>query len=94
MTAMGFSLPSLAAGGTAAGAKLVTSISPASIAAFNRAVPVFEELPGWKTDSSSARRFEDLHGGLGIMADDAMAGIYGNLLLQACLALAPAGWLA
>ena len=33
---------------------------PASIAAFNRAVPVYEELPGWNTDSSNARRFEDL----------------------------------
>ncbi len=33
---------------------------PASVASFNRAVPVYEELPGWKTDSSGARRFEDL----------------------------------
>ena len=29
-----------------------------------------------------AGRFERLHGGTGIMADDVMAGIYGNLLLQ------------
>ncbi len=28
-----------------------------------------------------ANRFEKLHGGLGIMADDLMAGVYGNLLL-------------
>lgn len=40
-----------------------------------------------------ARRFERLHGGLGIMADDGMAGIYGNLALRVLIALAPAGWL-
>ena len=39
-----------------------------------------------------ARRFERLHGGLGIMADDVMAGVYGNLALRGTLALAPA-WL-
>jgi phosphatidylglycerophosphatase A len=32
-----------------------------------------------------ARRFEDLPGGWGIMADDVMAGIYANLALQAFL---------
>ena len=41
-----------------------------------------------------AARFESLHGGLGIMADDAMAGIYGHLVMRALIALAPAGWLA
>jgi phosphatidylglycerophosphatase A len=34
-----------------------------------------------------ARRFERLPGGLGIMADDVMAGIYANLALRAILAL-------
>ena len=38
--------------------------------------------------------FERLHGGLGVMADDAMAAIYGNLLMRALIWLAPAGWLA
>src|SRR5690606_11642891 len=33
---------------------------PASIAAFNRAKPIYEELPGWQSDSSGARKFEDL----------------------------------
>jgi adenylosuccinate synthase len=33
---------------------------PANIAAFNRAEPIFEELPGWGSDSSGARKFEDL----------------------------------
>jgi adenylosuccinate synthase len=35
-------------------------VPPASIAAFNRAKPIYEELPGWEADSSTARRFEDL----------------------------------
>ena len=35
-----------------------------------------------------ANRFEAFHGGLGIMADDAMAGLYANLVLRAMLALA------
>lgn len=40
-----------------------------------------------------ANRFEALPGGLGVMADDAMAAVYGNLLLRGFVALAPAGWL-
>jgi phosphatidylglycerophosphatase A len=39
-----------------------------------------------------ARRLERLHGGLGVMADDAMAAIYANLLLRGAYYLAP-GWL-
>jgi phosphatidylglycerophosphatase A len=37
-----------------------------------------------------AGRFERLHGGLGIMSDDAMAAVYGNLIMQALLWLVPA----
>ena len=40
-----------------------------------------------------ARRFEALHGGLGVMADDAMAGIYANLSLRLLMFLLP-GWVA
>ena len=40
-----------------------------------------------------AGRFEQLHGGLGVMADDAMAAIYANLSLRALLWLVPA-WVA
>jgi phosphatidylglycerophosphatase A len=40
-----------------------------------------------------ARRFEALHGGLGVVADDAMAGVYGNLVMRGLLWLAPA-WFA
>ena len=34
-----------------------------------------------------ARRLEHLHGGIGVMADDAMAAIYANLALRVMLAL-------
>jgi adenylosuccinate synthase len=33
---------------------------PASLGAFNRAQPQYEELPGWQADSTGARRFVDL----------------------------------
>jgi phosphatidylglycerophosphatase A len=37
-----------------------------------------------------ANRLEHLHGGLGIMADDAMAGIYSNVCLRLLIWLLPA----
>jgi len=37
-------------------------------------------------------RLEHLPGGLGVMADDGMAAIYGNLVMRAAVLLAP-GWL-
>jgi phosphatidylglycerophosphatase A len=39
-------------------------------------------------------KFESLPGGLGVMADDGMAAVYGNLLMRGLLAVSPAGWLA
>ena len=39
-----------------------------------------------------ARRFEALHGGMGMMADDVMSAAYGNLVVRAAVWLAP-GWL-
>ena len=36
-----------------------------------------------------ANRFERLSGGLGIMADDVMAGLYGNLMLQVAVRAIP-----
>jgi adenylosuccinate synthase len=36
------------------------STPPASIGAFNRAVPVYEEMPGWQGDSTGARKFDEL----------------------------------
>jgi phosphatidylglycerophosphatase A len=46
-----------------------------------RALDVFKPFP--------AQRFERLHGGLGMMADDLMVAIYGNLLLRAAVAILP-----
>jgi phosphatidylglycerophosphatase A len=37
-----------------------------------------------------AGRLENLHGGLGVMADDAMAAVYANVALRIVLWLAPA----
>jgi len=37
-----------------------------------------------------AGRLESLHGGLGVMADDAMAAVYANISLRVLLWLAPA----
>ena len=31
--------------------------------------------------------------GLGVMADDGMAALYGNLLMRGLIAVAPQGWL-
>jgi phosphatidylglycerophosphatase A len=39
-----------------------------------------------------AGRMEKLHGGLGVMADDAMAAVYANVSLRLLIALFP-GWL-
>jgi phosphatidylglycerophosphatase A len=46
-----------------------------------RVLDVFKPFP--------AQRFERLHGGLGMMADDVMVAVYGNLLLRASVALVP-----
>ena len=40
-----------------------------------------------------AGRFEALHGGLGVMADDAMAAVYANLSLRLLMFVLP-GWVA
>ena len=51
---------------------------------------IFRVLDVWKP--WPADRLEGLPGGSGIMADDLMAGLYGNLILQAIAAWRPA-WL-
>jgi phosphatidylglycerophosphatase A len=50
-----------------------------------RALDVFKPWP--------SAQFERLPGGLGVMADDGMAAIYGNLVMRALIAVLP-GWLA
>jgi len=49
-----------------------------------RALDVIKPFP--------ARQLERLHGGFGVMADDAMAAVYANLLLRGAYYVAP-GWL-
>ncbi len=49
-----------------------------------RVLDVFKPYP--------AARLEHLHGGLGIMADDAVAGLYAHLALRACVWMVPV-WL-
>jgi phosphatidylglycerophosphatase A len=50
-----------------------------------RALDVFKPWP--------SAQFERLPGGLGVMADDGMAALYGNLAMRALIAVLP-GWLA
>jgi len=50
-----------------------------------RVLDVFKPWP--------SAQFEALPGGLGVMADDGMAALYGNLLMWGLIAVAPAGWL-
>ena len=49
---------------------------------------LFDVIKPWP-----ANRLEALPGGLGMMADDAMAGIYGNVAMRVLIAVLPAGWL-
>lgn len=51
---------------------------------FFRVLDVFKPYP--------AAQLEHLHGGLGIMADDAVAGLYAHIALRACVWMVPA-WL-
>ena len=50
-----------------------------------RALDVFKPWP--------SGRFESLPGGLGVMADDGMAALYGNGIMRILMAFTPAGWL-
>ena len=50
-----------------------------------RVLDVFKPWP--------AGRFEALPGGHGVMADDGMSGLYGNLMMRGIIVLAP-GWFA
>jgi phosphatidylglycerophosphatase A len=47
---------------------------------------LFDVIKPWPS-----RQFEAMHGGLGVMADDAMAAVYGHLLLRGLVLVTPAG---
>jgi len=65
---------------------LLPSTWPVMVTAFFvfRALDVFKPWP--------ANRFERFHGGLGMMADDAMAAVYGNVIMRGLIWMA-ASWL-
>ena len=48
---------------------------------------VFDIIKPWPVE-----RLEALPGGLGVMADDLMAGAYGWVVLRAATAAVPGGW--
>jgi phosphatidylglycerophosphatase A len=52
---------------------------------------VFRVLDVFKPWPSGS--LEKLPGGLGVMADDGMAAVYGNLVMRALIWVVPAGWL-
>jgi phosphatidylglycerophosphatase A len=49
---------------------------------------LFDVIKPWP-----ANRLEALPGGLGVMADDAMAAVYSHMTLRLFIAVTPAGWL-
>ena len=50
---------------------------------------VFDVIKPWPS-----ARMERWPGGLGVMADDAMAALYSNLVMQGLIAFSPPGWFA
>jgi phosphatidylglycerophosphatase A len=50
---------------------------------------LFDVIKPWPS-----ARMERLPGGLGVMADDGMAAVYANLVMQGLIALTPSGWFA
>ena len=73
------------------GMLITLALIPVNLAGAIVGFLVFRVLDVFKPWPSG--RFEQLPGGLGVMADDGMAAIYGNLAMRALIALAP-GWLA
>src|SRR5438552_6588865 len=70
------------------GMLLTLAFVPVNWAGLALGFVLFRALDIWKP--FPADRLERLPGGLGMMADDAMAGVYANVLLQAAYHLAPA----
>jgi phosphatidylglycerophosphatase A len=73
-----------------AGQMLTLAFLPCGAKALIAGFFLFRLLDVWKP--WPANRLEDLPGGSGIMADDLMAGLYGNLLLRLIAHWQP-GWL-
>jgi phosphatidylglycerophosphatase A len=65
---------------------LAVPFTPATAAAAFVLFRIMDVVKPWP-----ARSLERLHGGLGIMADDVMAGVYANLAIRVALLLWPRG---
>jgi phosphatidylglycerophosphatase A len=72
-----------------AGMLITMFLVPATIAAVAVGFVLFRALDIVKP--WPARRLERMHGGLGVMADDIMVALYGNLAMHGLVAAAP-GW--
>ena len=70
-----------------AGMLITMAFLPLSVSGMVVAFLVFRVLDVIKP--WPAGRFERLHGGLGVMADDVMAGVYGNLVMIGLTHAAP-----
>ena len=70
-----------------AGQLVTVSFLPGTLPLLAAGFVLFRILDVWKP--WPADRLEELPGGAGIMADDLAAGVYGNLILQAIVALRP-----
>ena len=68
-------------------ALIPVTVSGAIVAFF--VVRLLDVVKPWPAD-----RLEALPGGFGMMADDAMAAVYGNVAMRLLIAVLPAGWLA
>jgi phosphatidylglycerophosphatase A len=73
-----------------AGQMVTLAFLPVAPAVLAAGFVLFRALDVWKP--WPADRLEALPGGSGIMADDLMVGLYGNLMLQVIVAWRP-GWL-
>jgi phosphatidylglycerophosphatase A len=81
----GSSDPSMVVVDEVAGFLATVAFLPPSLLTYLAAFLLFRVLD--ITKPFPARRAEKFHGGLGIMADDLIVGVYGNLILRAGLLL-------
>ena len=73
------------------GMLITLALLPVNIAGAIVGFLVFRVLDVLKPWPSA--QLEHLPGGLGVMADDGMAAIYGNIVMRVLILMLPAGWL-
>ena len=72
------------------GMLITLTLLPVSIWGVALGFVLFRAFDVWKP--YPAAQLEHIHGGMGIMADDAVAGVYSYIVLRICMWLVPA-WL-